>query len=93
MNLEKFDDDVFRIYEIFRSKNESYFPGIVKHPFYRKLFDAAQDTEPDDFIEFLSLFEELGYYLTGGEDKNVPFFGRKLEELPDLVLQDMTGDT
>ena len=87
--MDEFDQQVYEIYQKLRQNKAEDFPGIAKHPFYRELFDAAQDTESEDFIEFLSLFEVLGYYLTGGEDKNAPFFGRTMEDLPDLVLQDM----
>jgi len=89
MSLEQFDKQVYELYELLHKGDAVDFPGLRKSAAYQDLFQVAQDTEPEDFVEFLTLFEYLAFHLAGGEDDKARFFGKSMEELPDLILQDM----
>jgi hypothetical protein len=89
MSLEQFDKQVYELYELLHKGQAADLPGLGKSAAYQELFQAAQDTEPEDFGEFLGLFEYLAFYLAGGEDDKARFLGKSMEELPDFILQDM----
>lgn len=91
MDLDTFDAEVRKIYELLHGRDAKDFPALAKCSAYQELFASAQENEPEDFIEFLTLFEVLGWYLTGGESKKARFAGKTMEELPRLVLRELIG--
>ena len=89
MSLKHFDEQIYELYELLRKGQVADFPGLGKSAAYQELFQAAQDNEPEDFVEFLTLFEYIAFYLAGGEDDKARFFGKAIEDLPNLILQDL----
>ncbi len=89
MNLDTFDAEVRRIYELLHGRDIRDFPVIGECGAYQELFDSAQENGPADFIEFLADFESIGYFLLGGENSRARFAGREMEELPGLVLKEL----
>ena len=90
MDLDKFDAEVREIYDLLHGRKQEEFPSIAGSGHYKALFNSAQENGPEDFIEFLSDFECLAYELLGGRNEKARFAGRTMEELPKLVLHDLT---
>ncbi len=92
LDLNSFDAEVRKIYELLHGRNKKDFPAVAHCSAYQELFYSAQENGPEDFIEFLSDFECLAYELLGGRVENARFAGKEMEDLPKLVLNDfLTG--
>ena len=89
MSIEKFDEDMEKLYHLLRDLPKEKLPGLGSCPEYQELYDSAQENEPDEYIWFAGKFDIVAHYLAGSEDSKARFAGCNIDDIPELIMTEI----
>ena len=89
MSVEKFDEDMEKLYYLLRDTPKAKLVGLGNCPEYQELYDSALENGPDEYIWFTEKADIVVYYMAGSEDSNARFAGRNIDDIPGLKMKEI----
>ena len=89
MSIEKFDEDMEKLYYLLRDTPKAKLPGLGNCPEYQELYDSALENGPDEYIWFTEKADIVVYYLAGSEDSKARFAGCNIDDIPELIMTEI----